>query len=62
MSPLYDLLLYRFMKYGIVWFKGVDLARLLDFMEPQNAIQHNVIKEDKTPFSILRVGLNPTHP
>jgi len=47
-------------KDGVAWFKGIDLARLLDFIEPQNAIQHNVSKEDKITFMILRVGFNPT--
>jgi len=31
-------------KEGVVWFKGIDIARILDIMETQNAIQHSVIK------------------
>jgi len=47
-------------KEGVVWFKGIDIARILDIMETQNAIQHSVIKEDKITFETLRVGLNST--
>lgn len=47
-------------KEGVAWFKGIDIARLLEFIETQNAIQHNVSKDDKLTFATLGVGVNPT--
>jgi len=48
-------------KDGAVWFKGIDIARLLEIDATAQAIQQ-INDEDKRTFVSLRVGLNvPNH-
>lgn len=45
---------------NVAWFKGIDVATLLDYKDPTNAIYHHVYDEDKTTFEKLKVGSDPT--
>jgi prophage antirepressor-like protein len=46
-------------KNGNAWFKGIDVARLLSFKEPANAISHNVELCDKIEYKSINMGFNP---
>lgn len=48
-------------KEGVVWFKGVDIARLLEFQDMHQTLRINVQDPDKTTFITLGVCIN-TYP
>jgi len=49
-------------KDNVAWFRGNDVAKLLELQNPVDAVYHNVSEDDKTHFKSLGVDLNPTAP
>jgi len=45
-------------KEGVAWFKGIDVAKILDFDCQHHAVRNSVSKEDRIDFMTLRGELN----